>query len=302
MLFEAGDRLYGTTDEKFRVVECRTCRLLRLYPRPEPTRLQQYYPETYWDIAKKESSSLIAEHCRRFALRDHVRFVEKALAKTDVEGPVLDVGCRGGLFLKILRERGHPGIGLDSSLRAATTAWEINRTPAVCATLCHAPLPDSSFAAVTMFHVLEHLYDPPSYLEAARRLLKPGGRLIIQVPNAASWQFLLLGENWRGLDVPRHLWSFRAAELETLLDRSGFEPVRTKHFSLRDNPVCLAASLAPSLDPAVRKVRLLVETPARKLVKDLSYFALVLASLPFALLEAACHAGGTVMVEARKKT
>ncbi len=294
-MFEGSDRLYSTTDEVFRVIECRTCRLVRLYPRPEPYRLPHYYPDNYWHVAEPETVSEVVRRCRRFVLRDHLRFVEQALADAGAPGPVLDVGCGTGLFLKMLRERGHQGIGLD------VVAWEENRVPAVCATLSHAPLPEASFAAVTMFHILEHLYDPTSYLEAAHRLLRADGRIIVQTPNAASWQFLLLGENWRGLEIPRHLWHFRTADLEILLDRCGFEVVRTKHFSLRDNPSYLATSLAPWLDPSVRAVRGAVETPRRKLLKDVLHFGLVLACVPFALLEAACHAGGTVMVEARKK-
>jgi hypothetical protein len=78
--------------------------------------------------------------------------------------------------------------------------------------------------------------------------------------------------------------------------------VRHKYFSLRDNPAGLATSLAPCLDPMARRVRGLREGPRVKLLKDLLYFCLVAASLPFTLLEAACHAGSTVMVEARKKT
>ena len=58
-------------------------------------------------------------------------------------------------------------------------------------------------AAITMFHVLEHLYEPASYLDAAHKLLRPDGRLVVQVPNAACWQFLLFGERWNGIDVPR---------------------------------------------------------------------------------------------------
>ena len=91
-----------------------------------------------------------------------------------------------------------------------------------------------------MFHVLEHLYDPASYLDAAHQLLRPDGRLIIQVPNAACWQFLLLGERWNGIDVPRHLIDFRLRDVDTLLDSCGFEVLRHKHFSLRDNPAGLA--------------------------------------------------------------
>jgi hypothetical protein len=152
-----------------------------------------------------------------------------------------------------------------------------------------------------MFHVLEHLFDPVAYLEAARDLLLPGGRLVVQVPNAACWQCLLLGENWSGIDVPRHLINFRARDLEILLDRCGFQVLRTKYFSLRDNPAGLATSLAPGLDPMARRVRRVSESSRRKLAKDLAYLALVLASLPFTMIEAACRSGSTVMIEARKK-
>jgi hypothetical protein len=152
-----------------------------------------------------------------------------------------------------------------------------------------------------MFHVLEHLYDPPLYIEAAHALLSPHGRLIVQVPNAASWQFLMLGENWIGVDVPRHLVTFRASDIEALLESYGFEIVRRKFFSLRDNPAGLASSLAPWLDPMARRLRGIAEKPNVKLLKDLVYFCLVAACLPLTLLEAACRAGSTIMVEARKK-
>jgi hypothetical protein len=152
-----------------------------------------------------------------------------------------------------------------------------------------------------MFHVLEHLYDPSSYLEAAHRLLMPEGRLIVQVPNAACWQFLLFGEAWNGLDIPRHLIDFKEQDLVNLLEYSGFEVLRRKHFSLRDNPAGLASTLAPSLDPMARRVRRVEESERFRLTKDLTYFALVLASVPFTLLEAACRAGSTIMLEARPR-
>jgi SAM-dependent methyltransferase len=193
-------------------------------------------------------------------------------------------------------------LGLDFSLDAAHGAWRQYRVPAVCATLSGAPLVPASCAAITMFHVLEHLYDPAAYLEAAHRLLRPDGRLIVQVPNAACWQFLLFGERWNGIDVPRHLIDFREADLLTLLDSCGFQPLRTKHFSVRDNPAGMATTLAPNLDPMARRVRRTRESPVRKLWNDLAYVSLAALLTPFTLVEAACRAGSTIMVEARKKT
>lgn len=301
ILFEATDRLYQTTRKRFRVIECRYCRLLRLDPRPAPGELSRYYPDNYWFFEGRDAASRLAEAYRRFVLRDHVRFVRRALEGCGEDGLVLDVGCGGGLFLAMLRDGGQRVAGLDFSCDAAIVAWRRQAVPVVCASLARAPFAPASCAAVTMFHVLEHLYDPASYLEAAHRLLKPEGRLVVQVPNASSWQFFLLGENWSGLDVPRHLIDFRQRDLEVLLDQCGFEIVRFKHFSLRDNPAGFATSLAPGLDPMARRVRRIAESPRQAMAKNLLYFALTAGCLPFALMEAACGRGATVMVEARKK-
>lgn len=284
------------------MVECGACRLLRLFPWPDPAELRRYYPSDYWYVPEQDTVSRLEELYRRTVLRDHVRFVEKAVRNAADPGWVLDVGCGGGLFLKMLAERSHQVVGLDFSLGAATAAWRHNGVPAVCGTLTQAPLPRGSCSTVTMFHVVEHLYDPVAYIDAARDLLTPNGRLVIQVPNAACWQFLLLGENWSGIDVPRHLLDFRSKDLDILLDRCGFEVVRRKFFSLRDNPAGLATSIAPGLDPMARRIRGAAETPRWKLIKDLVYLAMVAAAIPFTVLEAACGAGSTVMVEARRKS
>jgi SAM-dependent methyltransferase len=179
--------------------------------------------------------------------------------------------------------------------------WKHNGVPVVVADFSNAPFPRESFAAITMFHVLEHLYEPASYLKAAADYLKPGGKLIIQVPNAASWQFVLFGEAWNGIDVPRHLIDFRARDVDALLDGCGFEVLRHKYFSLRDNPAGLATTIAPGLDPMARRIRARGESGRTRLLKDMVYLGLVAASVPVTVLEAACRAGSTVMVEARRK-
>ena len=300
VLFSATDRLYRTTAARFDVVRCRGCGLLRLHPRPSPAELRAYYPANYWFAPDSTTAARLEEAYRRVVLRDHVRFVQRAVEAAGVPGPVLDVGCGGGLFLGMLRERGCKVLGLDVSAEAAGIAWRRHGVPAVCGLLENEPLAPGSCAAVTMFHVLEHLPDPRAYLEAAGRLLRPGGTLVVQVPNAACWQFRLLGAAWTGVDVPRHLVDFRARDIETLVASCGFRVVRSKHFSLRDNPAGLASSLAPALDPMARRVRRLSESGVGKLARDLVYFGLVAAALPFAALEAAFRAGSTVMVEARR--
>jgi SAM-dependent methyltransferase len=300
-LFQASDRLYHTTTRKFDVVKCGECGLVRLHPQPSPEELRAYYPDNYWFAPDSGAAGRMEEVYRRLVLRDHVQFVERALRTTSARGPLLDVGCGGGLFLGMMRERGFRVLGLDFSREAAAIAWRRQQAPAVCAMLEHPPFPAGSLAALTMYHVLEHLYDPRAYLVSAHRLLASDGRLVVQVPNAACWQFGLLGRAWNGVDVPRHLFDFRDTDLEKLVESCGFEVVRWKYFSLRDNPAGLASSLAPWLDPMARRVRRVPESGGGRLLKDLAYFAMVVAALPFTALEAAFRAGSTVMLEARRR-
>jgi SAM-dependent methyltransferase len=234
-------------------------------------------------------------------LRDHVNFVLRALRDSGERGLVVDVGCGGGLLLGMLREEGLPVLGLETSEAAARLAWRTNRVAVLLGDLAHSPVLNDSCAVVTMFHVLEHLYDPVAYLQSAKALLRPNGRLVVQIPNAASWQFLLFGEYWNGIDVPRHLINYRAKDMENLLEYCGFEVLRRKHFSLRDNPAGFASSVAPELDPMARRVRGIRESGPVKLLKSALYFGLVAGSLPFTIFEAACGAGSTIMLEARRK-
>jgi SAM-dependent methyltransferase len=271
--------------------------MMYLHPRPSPAELRQFYPAEYWWTPDPSAVTRLEGLYRDFVVNDHVRFVWPGAEERD---PVLDVGCGGGSFLAALGRRGVRVIGLDSSPRAAQVAWRANGVPAAAGLLPQAPFAPQSFGVVTLFHVLEHLPDPCSHLHSAHRLLRPDGRLYVQVPNASCWQFLLFGELWSGIDVPRHLVHFRAGDLEQLLEQCGYRVLRRKFFSLRDNPAGFATSLFPQLEPMARRVRKIPESGLGRLLKNLLYMAVVAAALPFTALEAAAGAGSTITVEAAR--
>jgi SAM-dependent methyltransferase len=95
-------------------------------------------------------------------------------------------------------------------------------------------LPACSFDAVTMSHVIEHVYDPESLLRTALGLLKPNGTLVCVTPNVLSDNHLQFGRSWRDLDPPRHLQLFTPDALENLARHAGFRSV-TIASSLRPN-------------------------------------------------------------------
>src|SRR5882724_6201570 len=126
-LFHGSDRLYHTTTRQFDVARCSECGLLRLDPQPSPEELRRYYPEHYWFAPDGSTAGRLEEAWRRLVLRDHVRFAARALRESPARGPLLDVGCGGGLFLGMMRERGFRVVGLDFSPEAAALAWRLNR-------------------------------------------------------------------------------------------------------------------------------------------------------------------------------
>ena len=296
--YRCSDRLFRTTAKQFHVVECGGCGVLYLWPQPSREELGRSYPEGYWWGAGRQGgvARRLEGLYRRAVLRDHVAFVTRAVGPSPAR--ILDVGCGTGDLMAALRHRGYSCMGMDHSLPALAVA-QAQGVAALSGDYHAAPLSSESFDAVGMFHFLEHVPDPACAVRFARQILRPAGQLIVQVPNAASWQADALGARWSGLDVPRHLLDFRRCDLERLVEQAGFRIGRVKHFSLRDNPAALATSLAPGLDPVGRLVRRR-EGVGQRLALDLAYFALVLAALPWAVAEALVGRGATIMLDAQK--
>ena len=249
------DRLYGTTDEIFSVIECHDCGLLRLDPGPHP-------PSWVATILRTTGS------LRRQPGRQARGTLPSARARRPCpirppgagRRPNPRSGTRRGMRRSPLRHGCLPNTVIaasDSITRARRPASVgVSTASRWCAPACPRRLSRAKASPPSPCSMSSSTCTTPaSYLDAARELLVQDGRLIVQVPNASCWQLTLFGDAWNGLDIPRHLIDFRAKDLEALLSHCGFKVLRHKHFSLRDNPAGLASTLAPSLDPMARRVR-----------------------------------------------
>jgi 2-polyprenyl-3-methyl-5-hydroxy-6-metoxy-1,4-benzoquinol methylase len=274
---------------------------------PGADEIASFYPAEYWWNASKGQALGLLKRLelvyRRLALRDHVSFITRAAGRR-AGLDLLDVGCGGGTLLGLLKQQGFNTLGVDFSAEAADVAERENGVRVVVGSLEQARFPDRSFAVVTLFHVMEHVTNPRDVLAEVWRILKPGGVMILQVPNIASWQFKAFGARWYGLDIPRHVIDYSKDSILKLVEESQFAPGRIKHFNLRDNAPALISSLFPSLDPASRAIRQRkhgsVESAPVAWLRHLAYLCLVTCAYPIAMLEAAFGRGATVMIEARK--
>ncbi|MBC8142417.1 MAG: class I SAM-dependent methyltransferase, partial [Armatimonadetes bacterium] len=119
-----------------------------------------------------------------------------------------------------LQKRGYRVRGTETDPVAAALATK--RTGAI---VYPAPLPPTNaghFDFVSLLHVLEHVPDPRQTLNAVRESLKPGGKLLLVLPNADSLEAAWFGASWYHLDLPRHLWGFTPRSLVRLVETCGF--------------------------------------------------------------------------------
>jgi 2-polyprenyl-3-methyl-5-hydroxy-6-metoxy-1,4-benzoquinol methylase len=137
-------------------------------------------------------------------------------------GTLLDVGCSTGTFLELARTTFDAwGVEPDPGTSAQARAAGLSVTTG---TVADVVPPAGGFDAVTMFHVIEHLDSPRQALRQVRKLLSPGGVVMIETPTVDSVWFRLARSRWRQL-IPDHYFFFSRDTLERLLAECGLELV-----------------------------------------------------------------------------
>jgi SAM-dependent methyltransferase len=214
---EAGERglvpdtdRYGTA--LAHVARCDACGHAQLDPMPPHAVLDAAYAEAASDAYLEERAGQLATAGRVLdVVERHVR-----------PGRVLDVGCWVGWLLVAARERGWDGVGVEPSDWAARVARAEHGLRVHHTTLDE--LPEGPFDAIVLGDVIEHLPDPARALSVLRGRLRPGGVLVLMIPDAGSRVARVLGRRWWSV-IPTHVQYFTRRSIATLLHREGLEPM-----------------------------------------------------------------------------
>ncbi|ABQ27224.1 methyltransferase domain-containing protein [Geotalea uraniireducens] len=151
---------------------------------------------------------------------------------------LLEIGCGKGRFLEVAKKHGVQVYGIEPSPRSFAFASDrlgSSVSPIGLKKIDEAPSFPSKFDYVMLWHVLEHLSDPGSVLSKIKEKLESDGRVVIAVPNFASFQARLGKSDWYHLDPPRHMHHFTPQSLHTLVVAKGYEVKKIFFNSLYQN-------------------------------------------------------------------
>jgi len=251
--FIAPDWLFNTPGF-WNVVKCRTCGLRRTNPHPKMEAIGEYYPDNYGpyqvSAAGGSSGGGIRARLREQTLRQHFgyfrerfpasllwRLITKPfvrmfrvnllpiLSEDFQHRKLLEIGCSHGERLAYLKHLGWEVQGVEFSELAAEKA-RARGIDCKIARIEDCDFQDATYDAVIMSMVLEHLADPVATLTRVAEWLRPGGTLLLSVPNFDGVEARLFGQYAYTLQVPTHLTHFDPRTLTALLVKTGFSDVR----------------------------------------------------------------------------
>jgi len=211
---------------KFDYVRCESCGLIYQNPRLEIEEVKYFYTDDYIAHRKNKNFGFLTP-LYRWAMekhdRDKVNLI-KPYITLNSESCVLDIGCAVGTFLLMLKGKFNCSIaGVDFK---DTSYYPGFKDIDFYHGLFHEQrLPASSFDLITMWHFLEHDYNPNDSLQKAYECLKDDGVLIVEVPRLDSLTYKIYGSRWPGIQAPQHTVLYSKKHLLEMVKKQGFNVI-----------------------------------------------------------------------------
>lgn len=202
---------------------CRRCGLVFLHPQPSEAFLAEHY-QHYLPVEEPERAAW--QRLMEPVTASSVALLEERSARP---GRLLDVGCGHGFFLKAMAESGWQVEGIEISATGRDYARAVLGVEVSAQPLPRLEWAEAQFDVITLFYVIEHLADPRAVLTEVRRLLRPGGLLLLRWPHTTPLARLLRPwvQSLKLYQAPSHLFDFAPRSITILLSDLGFQGIRT---------------------------------------------------------------------------
>ena len=236
-----------TTNSKYsyQILTCWICSHSFTYPQPELTDIESVYSDNYYsyNVNIEKQNNKFKFKIKRWIYKNNdrnpiSRLINFLIAKQTAilptvsinskQNKLLDIGCGNGTFLSFMKSLDWETYGVEISKKATQIATT-NGHQVFLGDLKSAGYPDNFFHEITLNNVLEHLSSPIDILNEINRIIKPGGEVIICVPNFHCYSSRLFKTYWAGLLVPEHLQHFSMKSLDKALELSNFKSINQKY-------------------------------------------------------------------------
>ena len=219
---------YTVSQKQFSIWQCNACTVRFTQDVPGQDAIGEFYAsENYISHSdtKKGIINSLYHLVRKRTLGSKRRLVINEVGM--LKGKILDIGCGTGAFLNTMKEAGWSINGLEPDTLSRTKAVELYEIhPQSSEKLFD--LKPSTFNAITMWHVLEHVHELHAYIKKIGELLAANGKLFIAVPNYTSTDAEIYGAYWAAYDTPRHLYHFSPQSMEKLVSMHGLKIIAFK--------------------------------------------------------------------------
>ena len=213
---------HNATEEIFSVVECEDCGYRFTSPRPKEKFIGKYYKSKNYishNSTKKGLINKIYHIVRKYQFYKKNQLIEKH-SKTDGK-KILDIGCGTGDFLNYMQFKKWEIDGIEKDEGARKIASGKNNISINCDI---ADLKEKNkYDVITMWHVLEHIYDTQTYIEKICEIVKKEGIIVIAVPNSNSYDATKYKENWVAYDLPIHVSHFRKNDIQNIANKNNLK-------------------------------------------------------------------------------
>ncbi|MFN2440096.1 MAG: class I SAM-dependent methyltransferase [Chitinophagaceae bacterium] len=219
---------HSVTKEDFVIWQCNNCTLRFTQDVPVEAAIGKYYKSTDYISHTNTHKGLlnkIYQRVRNYTLQKKAKLITENTGIS--QGKLLDVGAGTGNFLDTMKKKGWMVTGLEPNDEARGIAKKSYNLDVFDSAGINN-LSINSFDAITLWHVLEHVYDLHGYIDHFKKLLKTNGKFFIAVPNYQSLDADIYRLNWAAYDVPRHLYHFTPRAMDVLMQKHSLTIIAKK--------------------------------------------------------------------------